>query len=54
MIAKIFHAICLIFTNDAISSSKIAELIKQDYGDEEFYAGKECLNMYLPHDSKKN
>ena len=43
----------LAFTNDAISSSKIAELLEQDFGDEEFYVGSQCLYMYLPREAKK-
>lgn len=43
----------LVFTNDVISSSKIAELLEQNFGDEEFYVGSQCLYMYLPRDAKK-
>ncbi|WP_057489987.1 DUF1697 domain-containing protein [Streptococcus orisasini] len=43
----------LVFTNDTISSSKIAELLAQDFGDEELYAGSQCLYMYLPREAKK-
>ncbi len=43
----------LVFTNDTISSSKIAELLEQDFGDEELYAGSQCLYMYLPREAKK-
>lgn len=43
----------LVFTNDTISSSKLAELLAQDFGDEELYAGSQCLYMYLPREAKK-
>ncbi|MGT2749576.1 DUF1697 domain-containing protein [Streptococcus orisasini] len=43
----------LVFTNDIIFSSKIAELLAQDFGDEELYAGSQCLYMYLPREAKK-
>ncbi|EHI75477.1 Uncharacterized protein conserved in bacteria [Streptococcus criceti] len=43
----------LVFTNDTISSSKLAELLAQDFGDEALYAGSQCLYMYLPREAKK-
>lgn len=43
----------LAFTNDVISSSKIAELLDQDFGDEELHRGSQCLYMYLPREAKK-
>lgn len=48
-----FSRIHLVFTNDAFSFEKIAELLNQDFGDEELYAGSQCLYMYLPRDAKK-
>lgn len=43
----------LVFTNDTISSTEIAELLNQDFGDEELYAGSQCLYMYLLREAKK-
>lgn len=43
----------LTFTNDAISSSEIAELLEQDFGEEELHRGSQCLYMYLPREAKK-
>lgn len=43
----------LVFTNDTISPSKLAELLAQDFGDEELYVGSQCLYMYLPREAKK-
>lgn len=43
----------LVFTNNDISSSEIAELLEQDFGEEELYAGSQCLYMYLPREAKK-
>lgn len=43
----------LVFTNDAISSSEIAELLDQDFGDEELHRESQCLYMYLPREAKK-
>ncbi|MGT2754742.1 DUF1697 domain-containing protein [Streptococcus ovis] len=48
-----FSRIHLVFTNDAISSSKIAELLNRDFGDEELHQGSQCLYMYLPGEAKK-
>ena len=43
----------LVFTNDEADSGKLAELLKQDFGDEELYLGSQCLYMYLPRDARK-
>lgn len=43
----------LVFTNDTFSLEKIAELLEQDFGDEELYKGSQCLYMYLPREAKK-
>ncbi|WP_424554318.1 DUF1697 domain-containing protein [Streptococcus agalactiae] len=43
----------LVFTNDTLPLEKIVELLKQDFGDEEFHAGNQCLYMYLPREAKK-
>lgn len=43
----------LVFTNDTFSLEKIAELLEQDFGDEELYKGNQCLYMYLPREAKK-
>lgn len=43
----------LVFTNDEADTGKLAELLKQDFGDEELYLGSQCLYMYLPRDARK-
>ncbi|MGT2949665.1 DUF1697 domain-containing protein [Streptococcus devriesei] len=43
----------LAFTNDALPSEKIAQLLEQDFGDELFAASSECLYLYLPRDAEK-
>lgn len=43
----------LVFTNDALPSEKIAQLLEQDFGDEVFAVGSECLYLYLPRDAEK-
>lgn len=43
----------LAFTNDALPSEKIAQLLEQDFGDEMFAVGSECLYLYLPRDAEK-
>lgn len=43
----------LVFTNDPIDPEKL-DLIRQiDFGAEEFYAGQECLYLYLPRNAPK-
>ncbi|WP_165211929.1 DUF1697 domain-containing protein [Streptococcus tangpeifui] len=43
----------LVFTNDTLPSEKVAQLLEQDFDDELFAVGSECLYLYLPRDAEK-
>lgn len=43
----------LVFTNDLIPEQKLQKMLAEDFGDELFAAGSECLYLYLPETAIK-
>ncbi len=43
----------LVFTNDNLNADILESLAQTDFGDEEFYVGRQCLYLYLPREAKK-